>query len=208
MKSIKDYLIIARSPLIRIGLKNRDFSIISNNCWGGVVSRDRFLPYNSPTVGLLFFSDDYIQFLSNLKYYLSAELVEMQTSESKYKAYLFPKYGDNLVMGRIDDVEIVFLHYNSFCEAKDKWERRCKRVNFNNLLVKFGDQNHFTTENFKAFKDMDFDNKLFLTVDESLNSEFTYVIPDKWHCGYAVDDILPSFKVININKLLNNLNRK
>ena len=122
MSSIKDILIILRSPFKRIGLKNKDFTIISNNCWGGVISRDRRLPYNSPTAGLLFFSDDYIQFLSNLKYYLSCDLVEMTTKESKYSDYLYPKYGDSLIMGRIDDVEIVFLHYHDFKEAKEKWE--------------------------------------------------------------------------------------
>lgn len=46
----------------RAKLTNTDFSIISNNCWGGHVYRRYGLPYTSPTVGMYFFSEDYINF--------------------------------------------------------------------------------------------------------------------------------------------------
>ena len=36
----------------RSKLNNTDFSIISNNCWGGSVYRHYGIPYLSPTVGL------------------------------------------------------------------------------------------------------------------------------------------------------------
>lgn len=38
-------------------------------------------------------------------------------------------------------VEIFFLHYHSEDDARAKWERRCKRVNWEHMLVKFNDQN-------------------------------------------------------------------
>ena len=55
-------------------LKNEDFTIISNNCWAGHVYRYYNLPYNTPTVGLYFYPDEYIRFLSNLKKYMSMKL--------------------------------------------------------------------------------------------------------------------------------------
>ena len=43
------------SPIKRIGLKNKSFSIISNNCWGGIVYDIFGLQYRSPTIGCYFF---------------------------------------------------------------------------------------------------------------------------------------------------------
>lgn len=56
------------SPIKRFGLKNKKFSIISNNCWGGIVYDIFGLQYLSPTIGLFMFSDDYIRFCENLKF--------------------------------------------------------------------------------------------------------------------------------------------
>lgn len=38
----------------RKGLENTDFTIISNNCWGGMVYESYNLPKQSPTVGLFY----------------------------------------------------------------------------------------------------------------------------------------------------------
>lgn len=48
-------------------LLGKDFTIISNNCWGGMIYESYNLPKNSPTVGLFFFAEDYIRFLKDLK---------------------------------------------------------------------------------------------------------------------------------------------
>lgn len=55
-------------------LIGRDFTIISNNCWGGMIYESYNLPKNSPTVGLFFFAEDYICFLENLKEFVEAPL--------------------------------------------------------------------------------------------------------------------------------------
>ena len=117
----KKLFIKLRAPLYRIGLKNYTFSIISNNCWGGIVSRDRGIVYNSPTAGLFFFADDYIKFLTNLKYYLSLDMTQISVNQSKYAQVLLKQYDENLIIGVLDDVEVIMLHYKSFEEAKNKW---------------------------------------------------------------------------------------
>ena len=48
-------------------LKSTDFTIISNNCWGGMIYESYNLPKESPTVGMFFMAKDYIEFLSDLK---------------------------------------------------------------------------------------------------------------------------------------------
>ena len=207
MDTLKDRIIRARAPLKRIGLENRDFSILANNCWGGIVSRDRRLPYNSPTCGTYFFSKDYLRFLSDVHRYLETELEELPVRESRYAEELVSLHGEEVVLGRMDDVEVVLLHYPTFAEAKEKWDRRKKRIRWDNLLVKYSDQNGFVPEDFETFRELPFANRLFLTTNPEYRSEFTRVIPDKWHEGYAVDDIKSSFRVMNVNRLLNEMIR-
>ena len=207
MDTLKDRIIRARAPLKRIGLENRDFSILANNCWGGIVSRDRRLPYNSPTCGTYFFSKDYLRFLSDVHRYLETELEELPVRESRYAEELISLHGEEVVLGRMDDVEVVLLHYPTFAEAKEKWDRRKKRIRWDNLLVKYSDQNGFVPEDFETFRALPFRNRLFLTTNPEYRSEFTRVIPDKWHEGYAVDDIKSSFRVMNVNRLLNEMIR-
>ena len=207
MKTLKDRIIRARAPFRRIGLENLDFSILANNCWGGIVSRDRHLPYNSPTCGTYFFSKDYLRFLSDVHRYLDTELEELPVRESRYAEELVSLHGENVVLGRMEDVEVVLLHYPDFAEAKEKWDRRKQRIRWDNLLVKYSDQNGFVPEDFETFRALPFANKLFLTTNPEYRSEFTRVIPDKWHEGCAVDDIKSSFRVMNVNRLLNEMIR-
>ena len=203
----KDKIIRLKAPLVRRGLTNTDFSILANNCWGGIVCRDRHLPYNSPTAGTYFFAKDYLRFLSAIHGYLKAEPEEIPAKDSKYADEILKLHGPDTVVARLRDVEIVMLHYPTFAEAKEKWQRRAKRIRWDNLLVKFSDQNGFEPEDFDTFQRMPFKNKLFLTTNPAYASEITKVIPDEWGEGYAVDDIKSSFKIMDVNELLNGLAR-
>ena len=69
-------------------------------------------------------------------------------------------------IGKIGDVEIMFLHGHSEQEAKEKWERRCKRINWDRLIVKFNDQNGCTEEHAKKYAELPFEHKLFFTVHD------------------------------------------
>jgi len=68
---------------MRFRLKNKKFSIISNDCWGGSVYLDLGIPYTSPTVNLFIYSSCYIKFIQDLEKYISLELVFV--NESKYE---------------------------------------------------------------------------------------------------------------------------
>ena len=205
--SIKDTIIRVRAPIKRIGLENMDFSILANNCWGGIVSRDRHLPYNSPTCGTYFFSKDYLRFLSEPRRYLETELEEVPFAKSAHAEEVFAKEGREVLIGRMGDAEVVLLHYPTFAEAKEKWDRRKARIRWDNLLVKYSDQNGFASEDFETFRALPFRNKLFLTVNPAYESEFTRLIPDRWQEGCAVDDIKSSFRVMNVNEYLNGMIR-
>ena len=106
----------------RINLKNRDFSILSNNCWGGVVYDRYALPYLTPTIGLWIPPKDYVKFLANIQHYLDSDIKQINYNRSHVFELLLERkksgrYNfdlDSLVIGRIDDIDIIFIHYSQF----------------------------------------------------------------------------------------------
>ena len=134
----------------------------------------------SPTVGLFFMADDYVKFCSRLKYYVNHELVFIDPCLSRHYDYLkdLNAFG-HYPIGVLDDVEIMFLHYRSPEEAKIKWKRRCKRINWDKLIFKFNDQNGCTKADAIRFLSLPYRNKLFFTIHKdwqlSLNEE-CYII--------------------------------
>lgn len=136
-------------------LLHKNFTIISNNCWGGMTSEAYGLRKNSPTVGCYFYAEDYLKFIKHLDYYTSIELEFIDVDSSKHKQWIYEDGSENVPIGKLDDIEIIFLHYANKAEAKSKWERRCKRINWNNLIFKFSKQNHATLDDLKSFDKMD-----------------------------------------------------
>ena len=154
-------------------LKSTDFTIISNNCWGGMIYESYNLPKESPTVGMFFMAKDYIEFLSDLKGYINGKLTFINPEESQWKDApqvsgdkRFGTYPVGVLSNGKNTIEIFFLHYHSEQEARDKWERRIKRINWDKLLVKFNDQNGFTETDVENFMKLPFKNKLFFTCKE------------------------------------------
>lgn len=135
-------------------LINTDFTIISNNCWAGICYEYYGLPKLSPTVGLYFFADEYIKFLNNLERYLSIDLRFINVHDSKYCKALIDKKQSNVPIGILDDVEIVFLHYKDAIIAREKWQRRVERVNWNNMIYKFSYMNNCTSGHIHAFENI------------------------------------------------------
>lgn len=142
--------------------KYKDFTIISNNCFGGIVYRNNDIPYNTPTAGLFFMADDYIKFIYNMKEYLNMDLVEIKLKNSKHYKYL-NSINYSAPIGKLGDVEIMFLHYPTFAEAKEKWERRKKRINYDKIIYKFCEQNECMYEHLKKFDEFKADNKICFT---------------------------------------------
>lgn len=191
-------------------LINTDFTIISNNCWGGMIYESYNLPKESPTVGMFFFAKDYIKFVSNLKQYLDCEIRFINPNESKWKkeASKDKRFG-TYPIGILKDVEIFFLHYHSEEEAKEKWKRRCKRINFDKLLIKFNDQNGCTEQEVRTFLDLPIKNKLFFTCKKwnGISNDSIIVIKQPFFHEYVKASYEPfgRNKYIDITKILNNL---
>lgn len=146
-------------------LIGNDTSIICSNCFAGRVMQDIGMEYNTPTLGLYIWAEDYLEFLSNLKYYLTEAKIEF-VDHSKYElgnerrrnwSHWYPV---GLLGGK---VEIQFLHYHSEEEAAEKWYRRAKRINWDKLLVIGFEQNLCTPNHILAFDKLPYKFKLFFS---------------------------------------------
>ena len=184
-------------------IKSRDFTVISNNCWAGKLYQYLDMPYLSPTVGLYFFADDYLKFVKNLKYYMSLELGFISASESKYCNVLTNRNQFDRIIGTLDDVEIVFLHYKSREEAIEKWNRRKKRINWDKIVVKFSQMNECHDEQLNQFDSLDIPQKFMLTT----NKKKTYNCEFYWNGGTDGEgqillDTIPFPGNLNISKIL------
>ena len=92
--------------------------------------------------------------------YISKELTFIPPEQSRYADVLRKdKRFGSYPIGLIGDVEVAFLHYHSEQKAKEKWKRRCKRINWDKLIVKFNDQNGCTDDHVRAFANLSFKNK-------------------------------------------------
>lgn len=87
-------------------------------------------------------------------------------------------------VGHLDDVEIHFIHYKSFKEAKEKWEERSKRVNFDKILVMATDRDGMGSEEcMKAFDKLPY-KKIMYTSKEYKQYSWSRYCPvfRKKHC--------------------------
>lgn len=197
-------------------LKNKDFTIISNNCWGGTVYEAYNLKKQSPTIGIFFMAEDYITFLSDLEGYMGSELTFIKPEQSRWKDApqisgdrRFGHYPVGQLFNEKKAIEIFFLHYHSESEARDKWERRIKRINWNKLLIKFNDQNGCTEKSVMDFIELSFSNKIFFTCKDWPNIDKSkYIVIRQFPRCLSIKASYEPFgksKYIDITSVLNSL---
>ncbi|MGB4659210.1 MAG: DUF1919 domain-containing protein [Mobilitalea sp.] len=103
-------------------------TIFSNNCWGGITYHHLKLEFTSPLINMYENSRDYIKLLKNPEKYMNSKLT---LKEECYE----PTLKRNYPICYCDDILLHFNHDTSFEEANESWERRKKRINWNNLFV-------------------------------------------------------------------------
>lgn len=139
---------VFRLFVYRHRLRNKDFSIISSNCIGGVMYHDLGLPFTSPTVNLYFSPGDFVKYIKDIRYYNSLEL------EKVIGNYGFP-------VGRLGDITLYFMHYDTFEEARMCWEKRKKRIRYDCIVVVMTDQDGCTAEDMAAFDTVSYPKIMF-----------------------------------------------
>ena len=119
----------AYRSLRKLRLRNRDFSLITNNCIAGIIYHDLGLPFLTPTINLFFENEDFFRFAGHLEHYLSCEMEELHRPGISYPLGLLRRGAET--------VTVHFMHYDSFEQAAAKWKERAARVNPDNLYLIF-----------------------------------------------------------------------
>lgn len=192
-----------RRFFVKRSIKNKNFSIISNNCWAGRAYQYLDMPYLSPTAGLYFFAPDYIKFVSDLRRYLDTPLRFINPEESKYYEEIKKRNQTDKPIGILDDVEIVFLHYKTKEEAEEKWNRRKARVNYDNIILKFSRMNLCTEKEIEQFDALPFKNKFVLNNRLPLRFESEVYWDEDWNEEGIIRDTIPFPGSITLKKHLN-----
>lgn len=140
-----------------IKLKKNPPSIFAVNCWGGLTYNHLGLRFSSPFINMFENHTEYIQFLKNPKHYISCDLNFMEMRPEKNLKREYP-------VARCDDILLHFNHYKSFDEAKNAWERRKTRINWNNLFIVFYEEDPQLIEEFCK---LPYEKKVCFTTYES-----------------------------------------
>lgn len=160
---IKDYIIEFRlnlnnyfrshcvNPRLQKRLKNRDFTLLSNNCNGACILHDLNLQFRSPFVNLWLPPKDFIKYCSNIAHYNACEL---QFVDSK-------SYGAEYPVARLDDILIFFEHYASEEEARKKWNDRKARMN-DKIMVLYTARDGWEYEDLVAVDQLPFPKKILV----------------------------------------------
>lgn len=139
-------------------LTSKDFTIISNNCWGGMIYQKYGLPYLSPTVGLFILGHDFVKLCKNWNEYFSLPLMFIEWEDSSF--YYGLKDQTPFPVAKLGDIEIYFMHYKTSEEAEEKWNRRVKRINPDKMLFKLSQREECSKEDVEEFLSLPLKNKV------------------------------------------------
>jgi len=198
------------SPFRRMGLHNKTFSLISNNCWGGIVYDKFGLQYRTPTIGLLLGPSDYIKFVTHLSYYLSFDAVVDHSEDGKE---VRNGNDNNLFYGKFGDIRLYFVHYRSAEDAVVKWKRRRKRVDLgnNNIFVELSDISvageQLTDEEIGNFARLPY-QKVFFTANKTWADKYQFAVlfHEIGSDGKLVNEFRESNSLFPLSRLKKTLN--
>lgn len=183
-------------------LKEPDFNIIANNCWGAEVYKTFDLPFNTPIIGLYFYADCYIKLIGDFQENIRAELKFKPLSKYYSEKREYP-------VGLLkDDIEVHFLHYESEEEAYEKWTRRVKRISQDNekLFFKFDDRDRCAPEHIRTFHDLRHTHKVSFTAKNYPDIKDNVHIPMKKGEETVMDGLKLFYECVNYFDLVKWLN--
>lgn len=152
------------NQLWRIRHDGSDFSIIADNCWGGFIYQHFQRPYLTPFVGLFIEAPCYLSLLGDLRGCLAHPL--RPALETRYERLRLARGTTlpNYPIGTLgSDIEVHFLHYQSWGEVVAKWQRRIARIRWDRLFIKMTDKGETEPDYARRFLGLPYAQKIVLT---------------------------------------------
>lgn len=140
-------------------------TIISNNCTGGAVCHELGMEFKTPTILLQILPEDFPRFCKSLRYYMDCDLLECHNFTPYEEVKLTKMFGaiPQMPIGLIGDVLVCFQHYETFDEARDKWEERKLRIDYEHMGFIFHARGPEYQHEAEEFLELDLPNKLCIT---------------------------------------------
>lgn len=149
-------------------------TIISNNCSGAYEMRAlNIAPYTSPTVFLQILPTEFSKFCKNFREYMQYDLIEYRDFSKEHRDAMLKLLGfiPTFPCALCGDIAILFQHETSFSVAKQKWDRRRQRVDYDNVYFMFCVEFIAFKEEAQAFADLHLDNSVLFTRGFDVHSE-------------------------------------
>ncbi len=109
-------------------LKNRSFSLLTGNCVGGYLYHQLGLGFTSPTINMMILNQDFKKLILNPEHYMN--LVPTPYEDPKYPG---------VPSALLGDIVLHFTHYLTSEEGIAAWEKRKRRIDYDNLYVIISD---------------------------------------------------------------------
>ena len=109
-------------------LQHSNISIFAMNCFGGLISNTLGLPFRSPFINMFMTEEDYIKFLSRPREYMEKNLIFFKNGFEPNLKVDYPIFN-------LGDIFIHMNHYHDPEQAAQSWNKRKKRINWDNLFV-------------------------------------------------------------------------
>lgn len=146
----------------RARLTNDAPTLICSNCLGGYLYHWLGLRFDSPFINLWMKDADFIRMLQDFDAFLDAPLLESSDPEVDYP------------VGEENGIKIYFMHYATFAEAKEAWERRKQRIHRDNLGVILSSAS-VSQESLRAFDALPFAHKIAFSDSPSPYASTVYL---------------------------------
>lgn len=161
-------------------LKRSNPTIFSLNCWGGITYSQLGLEFTSPFINMFTKETDFVKLLNNPKYYMQ---IPIKLKQMNYNSDLDMDYP----VCECGDIELFFNHYPSFQLAEAAWERRKKRINWNNIIVVMYTQSEDIV---KQFDEIPIDKKICFT-------DFQCQYKSAYYLDFATNLNIPLYRVVS-----------
>lgn len=112
-------------------LVNKNITIISSDCTGGLLYHDLGLEFKSPTINMAIEAHGFVELCSDLKKHISQSSLRIDNTQSSMNGLDYPI----MVLG--DSIYLHGIHYHTTNEFIEKWNSRKNRINYNDIFCIF-----------------------------------------------------------------------
>lgn len=132
-------------------LVNKGFTLITSTCVGGYLYHMLGQKFESPTINTWISQPEFCKMCGNLRHYLEQPLI------------FYNEPTRDCPCARLDDITVVFVHYKTEKEAREKWEFRLQRIHWDNLYIITSDGNGAGVSDFQLVQNAEAKRRVIFT---------------------------------------------